>query len=319
MSAGGRGRLGGVDADGFERLRPKLEGIAYRMTGSTADAQDVAQDAWLRWSSADRSTVDDPEAYLVRITTRLSLDRLRAASRRRETYVGPYLPEPVVAPLGLGSGAEGSPEDRAVLADSLTYSFLVLLDELSPVERAVLLLHDVFGYPFDQVAAAVDRSPEAVRQVASRTRRRIAAARPGWDPDGDRATVDASATRTGIPPETMLRLAVAVGSGDLPTLLEVLAPDVVTLSDGGPLQRAARRPVVGRDRVGRTLLWLNRRALEMQLVSQMVVVNGQPGLAMHHAEGTPFVVVTGEVDDDGLVDRIFLQLNPEKLGAVPPA
>lgn len=313
----GRGRLAGVDADGFERLRPKLEGIAYRMTGSTADAQDVAQDAWLRWSSADRSDVVEPEAYLVRITTRLSLDRLRATSRRRESYVGPYLPEPVVSPLGAAPGIDGSPEDQALLADSLTYSFLVLLDELSPIERAVLLLHDVFGYPFDQVAEAVERSPEAVRQVASRTRRRIASARPGWDPDGDAVAVGGSEARTGIPPETLLRLAVAVGTGDVPALLEVLAPDVVTLSDGGPQQRAARRPVVGSDRVSRVLVWLNNRSLDMELVSRMVEVNGRPGLVMHRPDGTPYVVVTGEVDGDGRVSRIFLQLNPDKLGGVP--
>lgn len=338
-----------MDVEGFERLRPKLEAIAYRMTGSVADAQDVAQDTWIRWSGAgrsgvgrsdvdpsdvdrsdvDRSDVEDAEAYLVRIATRLSLDRLRSAARRRETYVGPYLPEPVVGEVGgqpvavasspEGSIDSGSPEERALLADSLTYSFLVLLDQLAPIERAVLLLHDVFGYPFEQIAEAVDRSPSAVRQVASRTRRRIAEARPGWDPDGGTVAGGSGSSRGDVPPETLLRLVVAVGTGDVSELMDVLAPDVVTLSDGGPLQRAARRPVVGSDRVARLLVWLNNRALEMALVSRMVEVNGRPGMAMHHPDGRPYVVITGEVDPDGRVSRLFLQLNPDKLTAVPPA
>ncbi|MCB0976981.1 MAG: sigma-70 family RNA polymerase sigma factor [Acidimicrobiales bacterium] len=317
-----------MDATGFERLRPKLEGIAYRMTGSVADAQDVAQDAWIRWSSADRSDVADPEGYLVRVTTRLSLDRLKAASRRRETYVGPYLPEPVVSQVGDVPDGATSPEEQAVLADSLTFSFLVMLDELSPVERAVLLLHDVFGYSFDEVAAAVERSTEATRQIASRTRRRIAAARPAWGSDvdgvsGSRESADPVAAgrveALEIPPATLVNLAVALGSGDLEALMDVLAPDVVTLTDGGPLQRAARRPVVGRDRVARLLVWLNQRALDLGLVSQVVQVNGRTGMAMHLPDGTPFLALTGDADDSGRIERIYMQLNPDKLAGVPPA
>ena len=146
----------------FEELRPRLFGIAYRMTGSVADAEDVCQEAWLRWRAVDPAAVTTPEAYLVRTVTNLAIDRLRSAQHRRETYVGPYLPEPLLA--------DDDPAAAAELSDSLTLAFLVLLDELSPVERAVLLLHDVFGYEFDDVAAAVGRSSTACRQIASRTR-----------------------------------------------------------------------------------------------------------------------------------------------------
>jgi RNA polymerase sigma-70 factor (ECF subfamily) len=308
-----------VDAAEFERLRPKLEGIAYRMTGSGADAQDVAQDAWIRWTSADRSDVVDAEAYLVRIVTRLSLDRLRSASRRRETYVGPYLPEPVAGDVvGTSGERDLSPEDHALLADSLTYSFLVLVDELEPVERAVLLLHDVFGYPFDEVAHAVDRSPDAVRQVASRTRRRIAAARPGWDLDEGADTGHGSRPRRAITPERLSDLLGALATGDAATVVAELAPGVVALSDGGAFQRAARRPVVGADRVARTLLFLGRRTVELEFLLDIVEVNGTVALAIRRGDGTPYGVVVTEVDDDDRIDRIYIQVNPDKVGALTP-
>ena len=157
----------------FESLRPRLFGIAYRMTGSVADAEDLCQEAWVRWDALDVETVREPEAYLVRTVANLSIDRLRSAQRRREAYVGPSLPEPLVEQIaGTGIPPVG-PERAAELADSLTLAFLVLLDELTPVERAVLLLHDVFGYSFDEVGGAVDRAPDACRQIASRTRRKL--------------------------------------------------------------------------------------------------------------------------------------------------
>ena len=152
----------------FEALRPRLFALAYRMTGSVGDAEDACQDAWLRWQAVDRTHVDNAEAYLVRTVTRLAIDRLRSAHHRKETYVGPYLPEPLVT-----DDTATQPEAAAELADSLTLAFLVLLDELTPVERAVLLLHDVFGYPFDEIAGMVDQSVVACRQIASRTRRKL--------------------------------------------------------------------------------------------------------------------------------------------------
>ncbi len=155
-------------ADEFEALRPRLFGIAYRMTGSVGDAEDACQDAWLRWQRVDRGAVDNAEAYLVRVVTHLALDRLQSAQRRRESYVGPYLPEPLIADT-----TAVQPEAAAELTDSLTFAFLVLLDELTPRERAVLLLHDVFGYPFDEIAPMIDLTPAACRQLASRTRRKL--------------------------------------------------------------------------------------------------------------------------------------------------
>ena len=153
----------------FEALRPRLFGIAYRMTGSVGDAEDACQDAWLRWQTVDTARVENPEAYLVRTVTRLAIDRLKSAQHRRETYVGPYLPEPLV----VDDDTDSQPESAAELADSLTLAFLVLLDELSPVERAVLLLHDVFAYSFEEIAGMVDLSAAACRQLASRTRRKL--------------------------------------------------------------------------------------------------------------------------------------------------
>ena len=185
--------------------------------------------------------------------------------------------------------------------------------------RAVLLLHDVFGYPFDQVAAAVDRSPAAVRQVASRTRRRIAEARPGWEGEdgdgGDVAPVPAPRRRD-VAPDVLLAMTAAVAEGDVETLLDLLAPDVVAVSDGGPLQRAARRPIVGGDRVARTLVNLNKRSGMLDLVAQVVEVNGELGMAFHHPDGSPFLVLTAETDAAGRVDRLYLQLNPDKLASL---
>ena len=157
----------------FEEHRDRLFAVAYRMTGSVADADDLCQEAWLRWSEVELATVRQPEAFLVSTMTRLSIDRLRSATHRREIYVGPYLPEPLMTE----PSAESDPERAAELADSLTYAFLVLMDELAPAERAVFLLHDVFGYPFNEIGDAVDRSPDAVRQMASRTRRKLDAER----------------------------------------------------------------------------------------------------------------------------------------------
>ena len=218
-------------AEEFEALRPRLFGIAYRMTGSVGDAEDACQDAWLRWQRVDRDTVDNAEAYLVRVVTRLALDRLQSAQHRRETYVGPYLPEPLVA-----DDPATQPEVAAELADSLTFAFLVLLDELAPKERAVLLLHDVFGYPFDEIGPMVDLSPVACRQLASRTRRKL-------DHEREALRRPDEAREHELVGQPARRRSRAVTSTRSCTLL---APDVVLLSDGGAQRHAARRPVVGR-------------------------------------------------------------------------
>lgn len=285
----------------FEALRPRLHGIAYRMTGSVSDAEDLCQEAWLRWSGVDPDHVDNPEAFLVTTISRLAIDRQRSAVSRRESYVGPYLPEPIVTdPRQLGA----DPADQAELADSLTYAFLVLLDQLTAVERAVLLLHDVFGYSFDEVAEAVDRSPASVRQTASRSRRKLSGL-PGPLPRPSDAQVQAS----------LGGLLVAVAGGNIEQVMTFLAPDVVDLSDGGRDRRAARRPVVGAERVARVLVNLAKR--NPQLTMRFADVNSRPGLVFHDGD-EPFIVLTAEIDDQGRIARLFSQLNPDKLGHLLP-
>jgi RNA polymerase sigma-70 factor (ECF subfamily) len=282
-------------ADEFELLRPRLFGIAYRMTGSVSDAEDACQDAWLRWQRVDRDTVDNAEAYLVRVVTRLALDRLQSAQHRRETYVGPYLPEPLVE-----DDPTTHPEAAAELADSLTLAFLVLLDELAPVERAVLLLHDVFGYTFDEVAAMVDSTPAACRQLASRTRRKL---------DHERNTLrrpDEAREQ-----ELVERLLATIATGDIDEVMALLAPDVVLVSDAGAERHAARRPVVGPDRVARLLVNLAKR-LTLDHDVRPVHVNGEPGLLVE-ADGRLDYVLVFSFTPDGQARRLFGQMNPEKL------
>jgi RNA polymerase sigma-70 factor (ECF subfamily) len=284
-----------VRAEEFEALRPRLFGIAYRMTGSVTDAEDACQDAWLRWQAVERDAIDNAEAYLVRVVTRLALDRLRSAQHRRETYVGPYLPEPLVA---VDDAAQ--PETAAELADSLTFAFLVLLDELAPKERAVLLLHDVFGYAFDEIGPMVDLSPAATRQLASRTRRKL---------DHERATVrrpDEAREQ-----ELVGNLLATIGTGDIDAVMQLLAPDVVLLSDGGPDRHAARRPVVGPYRVARLVVNLARRLTPSDEV-RLVHVNGEPGL-LFVSDGAPDYTLSFAFSPDGRARRLYSQLNPEKL------
>jgi RNA polymerase sigma-70 factor, ECF subfamily len=278
----------------FETLRPRLFGVAYRMTGSVADAEDLCQDAWLRWRAVDPSTVESTEGYLVRLITNGALDRLQSAQARRESYVGPYLPEPLV------TRAENAPLESAELADSLTFAFLVMLDALRPIERVVMLLHDVFGYSFDEVAATVDRSPTACRQIASRSRRRVSeqqvdVRRPGGNEE--RALVE--------------RFIATTLSGDIDALMAMLSPDVVQLDDGGAARRAARNPIVGPARVARLMVNLAKR-IDAETVSELVRVNGTLGVLLTR-KGEPFLVVTAELAPDGLVRRIYTQLNPDKL------
>ncbi len=281
-------------AEEFEALRPRLFALAYRMTGSVGDAEDACQDAWLRWQAVDRTHVENAEAYLVRTVTRLAIDRLRSAHHRKETYVGPYLPEPLVVDTAT------QPEAAAELADSLTLAFLVLLDELTPVERAVLLLHDVFGYPFDEISGMVDQSAAACRQLASRTRRKL-----------HRDQHELRRPQAAREQELVGALLATVAQGDVEQVMALLAPDVVLLSDGGPDRHAARRPVVGPDRVARLMVNIARRippAADARLAS----VNGEPGIVFR-AGARADLVLSFSFGADGRVRRIYSQLNPEKL------
>ena len=284
-------------ADAFAALRPRLFGIAYRLTGSVSDAEDICQESWLRWHVVDHARVTTPEAYLVRTVTHLGIDRLRSAQHRKETYVGPYLPEPLVA------DRSGDPEAAAELSDSLTLAFLVLLDELAPVERAVLLLHDVFGYDFDEVATAVDRSPDACRQLASRTRRKL-----------DRDRVELRRPDAAHEQRVIEALLTSTAAGDVEAVMALLAPDVVHLSDGGPDRHAARYPVVGPYRVARLLVNLTKRMIESGIGYELRItrVNGELGL-VHALDGRADIVTALSFAPDGRIRRMYSQLNPHKL------
>ena len=274
--------------DVFEAARPRLLGLAYRMLGTIADAEDVVQEAWLRWDGTDRDAIERPDAWLTTVTTRLALDRIRATKRRREDYVGPWLPEPVVVDAG--------PEAAAEMADSLTLGFLTVLDRLSPVERAVFLLADVFGTPYAQVAEAVGKSDVACRQIASRARRRLQGVQARKPHGTDRRLVD--------------ELLVCMALGDVPAVLERLAPDVVLVSDGGAERRAARRPVVGADRVARFFVNLTRKhAHEVRV--EPAIVNGDAGVIVYLADAIDFVA-SFEVENDRIA-AIWIVRNPEKL------
>lgn len=286
--------VGPSDDDAVERFsaqRPRLLGLAYRILGTFGDAEDVVQEAWLRWSRTDRTAIERPAAWLTTVTTRLALDRVKAVDRRREQYVGPWLPEPVA----VGPG----PDEAAEMAESLTLGFLVVLDRLTPVERAVWLLSDVFGEPFSVIAASVGRSEAACRQVASRARRRLREQRPP-------ATSPLDGPLLG-------RLLEAVGRGDVEALLELLDTDVVLVSDGGPNRRAARRPVVGATRVARFAVNLAQRYPEGDV--RAVDVNGTPAVVLE-GSGTP-LVVAGE-QRGGKVVALWLLANPDKLAALEP-
>ncbi|HEY1737171.1 MAG TPA: RNA polymerase sigma factor SigJ [Acidimicrobiia bacterium] len=291
----------------FVRARPRLFDVAYRMTGSVADADDLCQEAWLRWQRAPRDGIDTPEAWLVRTITNLAIDRARSAQARREHYVGPYLPEPLVTGA-LGdpptAAASGDPEQRAELADSLTFAFLVMLDALDPTARAVLLLHDVFGFDFDEVAAAVDKSPAACRQIASRTRRKLHSETAAPATAQRRATVEEEQAMFG-------RLLTALTEGDIPAVMALLAPDVVQLDDGGPARHAGRRPVVGPHRVSRLLVNITKR-MDPRSELEFVRVNTSPGVVLR-IDGRPDIVLLMELGGDGLIHRVWSVLNPEKL------
>ena len=278
-------------ADVFEQARPRLLGLAYRMLGTIADAEDVVQDAWLRWQQADRVAIESPPAWLTTVTTRLALDRVRAAQRRREDYVGPWLPEPIALDRG--------PEESAELSESLTLGFLVMLDELAPVERAVFLLADVFGVPYREIAASVGRSEAACRQIASRARRRVHGAAPRRPADADRDVIQA--------------FLFALTVGDTEAAIARLAPDVLLLSDGGPTRRAARRPVVGADRVLRLLANLMKRYSATMAV-ETATLNGEPAILVSD-DGELDNAIVFEVED-GLLTRIHVMRNPDKLAHV---
>ncbi|WFE59302.1 RNA polymerase sigma-70 factor [Micromonospora sp. WMMD712] len=276
--------------EAFLTHRNLLFTVAYEMLGSAADAEDVLQETWLRWAGVDLGVVRDQRAYLVRITTRQALTRLRAVGRRRESYVGPWLPEPLLTAPDVA--------DDVALAESVSMAMLLVLETLGPTERAVFVLREVFDLGYDEIAEAVDKSPAAVRQIAHRARSHVAERRP-------RRVVPAAETRTVL--DAFRR---AVETGDLQGLLDLLAPDVVLLGDGGGVKQAVLRPVVGADKVARLLTggW-GRVAAVTSL--QPTQVNGSPALVVR-LDGELDTVLAVHVDD-GRIGGLYAVRNPEKL------
>ncbi|MCK9897264.1 sigma-70 family RNA polymerase sigma factor [Frankia sp. AgB32] len=330
-------------AAAFEAERSHLRAVAYRLLGSLADAEDVVQEAWLRLERVDADEIVDLRSWLTVVVSRLCLDQLRSARGRREGYVGPWLPEPLVTGLGDsgaagggsvdvgapvadaalvtgaavpvasgsagGSGALGAvdPADRVTLAESVSLAMMVVLEALSPAERTAFILHDVFGYDFGEIAEATGRTPAAARQLASRARRHVRDRSVRFDPDPARRRRVAEAF-----------LAAAAG-GDLAGLLALLNPDAVVRSDGGGLTKAARRPVLGADRVARFVLGIIAKGVRNAVAEpsmRLVMVNGEPGLAAY--EGTALRFVAALHVADGRIAEINIVANPEKLRHLSP-
>ncbi|MGK5684320.1 RNA polymerase sigma-70 factor [Actinoplanes sp. URMC 104] len=282
-----------MTADVFAAHRRLLFAIAYRILGSATDAEDAVQETWLKWSAADRSRVADPRAYLARVVTHEAVDQLRSARRRRETYVGPWLPEPVPT----------SPED----GDDVSTAMLVVLETLSSLERAVFVLREVFDFSYPEIAAAVERSEPAVRQAAHRAREHVRARRPRFPTDRRRQR------------DATERFLAAATGGDINSLMELLAPGVTLWTDGGGKVRHMRRPISGARRVAAWLAGVSRVPYEgvapADMRAELVELNGGPGLVFTGA-GRVISTLTFDFDAGGRITAVYNVANPDKLRAV---
>lgn len=291
---------GPADAETFEAHRDLMFAVAYRMLGTVTDAEDAVQDAWLGWSAAPRHEVADPRAYLARVITNTSLNRLRSVRARREAYAGPWLPEPLLT--------QASPDSsgRAELTESVSLAMLVVLESLTPQERAVFVLREVFGFGYAEIGAALGRSDVSVRQLAHRARQHVQARRPRFE-------VDRSQQR-----EVTQRFLDAAVGGDIDRLMAVLAPDVILTSDGGGLARAARRPITGAGKVARFLAAISSRPYQGTDISAMKIeiaqINGGPGALM--TSGGRLLLAATWLVAGGRVIAIQLVTNPDKLRAI---
>lgn len=279
----------------YRDLRAYAFAIAYRMLGSVADAEDVVQEAFVRLGRVDTDEIENPKAYLATVVTRLAVDALTSARSRREQYVGEWLPEPVVSDPSMQG------EEAAETADSLAMAFLVLLERLTPTERAVFLLREVFGYGYSEIAGIVDTSEANCRQLVVRARRHIGEARPRFEASRQRRA------------ELAERFLAACRSGDMAGLIGMLSGDVAVYADGGGVASAASRPVLGRDKVARFMLGLLRRGEEFGVVMRIVEVNGQPGAMFLDADDQVISVFCLDIADDQ-VQTIRAVVNPDKLG-----
>jgi RNA polymerase sigma-70 factor (ECF subfamily) len=277
----------------FEPNRARLFGIAYRMLGSRAEAEDVVQDAYIRWHQSDRAAIRNPEAWLVTTTTRLSIDRLRALKTEREAYVGPWLPEPLMH-------ESPPPPDRTLeLASDVSMAFLVLLETLGPEERAAFLLHDVFDFDYDEIASMLEKSEDACRQIVHRARTRVRGARKRFE-----VTEAAKA-------KLLRTFTEAMHARDQQTLLTLFAPDATWTADGGGRTAAGPRPFVGAEAITRLVLGLRQRFLREHATFEMVEVNGETGLSIR-VDGR--VVALLAIESDGeQIQAVYAVVNPDKL------
>jgi RNA polymerase sigma-70 factor (ECF subfamily) len=286
---------GGEHAERFTLLRPLLFTIAYEILGSATESDDVLQDSYLRWAAVDLSTVHDTKSYLARLVTRQALNALRADARRREEYVGPWLPEPLLLD-------EQDPSADVVLAESVSMAMLVLLETLSPDERAVFVLREVFGFDYDEIAEAVGKPSPTVRQVAHRAREHVRARRKRFDAVDPQRNAEVTA-----------QFLATAASGDVDALMAMLAPDVAWTADGGGKVSAARKPVVGAQRVARAIAGLMRRAAG-RLRLDMVTCNSAPAVLLYLDEQLEGVITVEIVDDK--ITNFYVMRNPDKLTTV---
>jgi len=282
-------------AERFTHLRPLLFTIAYEILGSATETDDVLQDSYLRWADVDLSTVRDTKSYLAQLVTRQALNTLRARARRREEYVGPWLPEPLLLD-------DQDPSTDMVLAESVSMAMLVLLETLSPDERAVFVLREVFGFEFDEIASAAGKSVPAVHQVAHRAREHVQARRKRFEPVDPQRSAAITA-----------EFFAAASSGDVQTLMSMLAPDAAWIADSGGKVSAARRPVVGAEKVARVIVGLVRMGLPNMRV-QMATCNSAPALMVYSGDRLDLVVTVETVDDK--ISKFYAIRNPDKLTAI---
>jgi RNA polymerase sigma-70 factor (ECF subfamily) len=288
-------------AASFEPYRRRLLGLAYRMLGSMADAEDAVQDTYLRWHATDRNQVSDPKAFLMTTTTRICLDVLRSARGRREEYVGPWLPEPVLDTAAL------APDSRTELAEDLSIALLLTLDRLSPLERAAFLLHDVFDFSFSEVARTLERSEAACRQLAARARAHVRDVRPRGtsEPPPRAGEVDAKHA------ELMSAFVAATQSGDLNALTQLLASDVRVVTDGGGKVAASLNVLEDADRAARFLIGATRKGWREDYTWRLATINGLPGVIVDGPEG-PVQTAAFEIDG-GVIRALYVVRNPDKL------
>lgn len=279
-----------MDADPFLTHRNLLFTVAYEVLGSAADAEDVVQESWLRWADVDHTQVRDPRAYLVRIVTRQALNRLRTLARRREDYIGPWLPEPLLTSADAAADVE--------LAESVSLAMLTVLETLGPTERVVFVLHEVFGTAYSEIALSLGKTPAAVRQIGHRARAHVASRRPRMEVDRR------------LQSEALERFVAVARGGDVQALMSLLAPEVVILTDGGGTASAARRPIEGPAKVAAFLLGLARRYPDYAITA--LEVNGGPAVLLEAPGDHPTVLCLTVAD--GLITALFAVRNPDKLG-----